>query len=255
MKVFISVVSHGHKEIIENINSLAKLANIFNVVLKLNKTEEGMEEYCYKNNIHLIDKDYGRGFGANNNLVFQYCTDKLNMTDDDYFIIFNPDCDVSKETISDLVESMHVNNYKLATINLYKNHSMDEYDNSLRRYPSFFGFVFSFLGLSSSTIVNKKDINKISEVEWAHGSFLVFLASHFYSLSGFDERYFMYCDDTDICYRSNLIGEPVYYYPNLVGVHFKQAASHKIMSKYFFYHVKSVFIFSFRRFFILKWIN
>ena len=251
MNIFISVVSHGHKEILEDMKCLPELAKFCTVVLKSNKDEKGIEDYCLKYNIHLIDDKYGKGFGANNNIVFQYCFDNLDMADNDYFITFNPDCDVSIGSIKTLVESMRLNEHKLATINLYNSKLMDEYDNSLRRYPSLLGFILSFLGLSSSTIVSKENIHNITSIDWAHGSFLAFLSSHYHNLSGFDERYFMYCDDTDICLRSSLMNEPTYYYPSINGVHLKQAASKKILSKYFFYHVKSVFIFTFRRFFIL----
>ena len=44
--------------------------------------------------------------------------------------------------------------------------------------------------------------------------------SYYRQLNGFDERYFMYCEDIDICYRSCKIhGKRVMYFPNIKAVH------------------------------------
>lgn len=249
MKVFISVVSHNHDIIIKKMNCLPTLAKEFNVVIKSNINDD-LSIYCKNNNITHINSNYNLGFGANNNFVFNYCVDKLNMKDKDLFIIFNPDCYVSVDAIRDLSNKMKNNHHKLSTINLYSDKEMTIFDENLRIFPNLIDFAFSFLGLSNSTKLKKEKISKVVPVDWAHGSFLAFVSSHYKNLSGFDERYFMYCDDTDICLRSKLSGEPVYYYPEIKGIHLKAAASKNIFTKFFLYHLKSVFVFSYRRIFL-----
>jgi N-acetylglucosaminyl-diphospho-decaprenol L-rhamnosyltransferase len=43
-------------------------------------------------------------------------------------------------------------------------------------------------------------------VDWISGAFMMFKSSAFRKLGGFDERYFMYCEDVDICLRLQLAG-------------------------------------------------
>ena len=42
--------------------------------------------------------------------------------------------------------------------------------------------------------------------DWVNGAFMAFRADVFAALGGFDERYFMYCEDIDICLRLQLTG-------------------------------------------------
>ena len=42
--------------------------------------------------------------------------------------------------------------------------------------------------------------------EWTNGAFMLFRSSVFRQLRGFDTRYFMYCEDVDICLRLQDLG-------------------------------------------------
>ncbi|EGR0068335.1 glycosyltransferase family 2 protein, partial [Vibrio parahaemolyticus] len=112
--VFISVVSHGHFNEIKEIGCLAELSKLFNVILKTN-SDEGIEEYCFDNGIVPIKKAQGIGFGANNNVVFEYCNDFLNMKDEDVFIILNPDVIITTDSVLDLISEMKNHGSKIAT--------------------------------------------------------------------------------------------------------------------------------------------
>lgn len=50
-------------------------------------------------------------------------------------------------------------------------------------------------------------------VDWAQGSALMMDGALFRALDGFDDRFFMYYEDVDLCRRSWLAGRPVYYVP------------------------------------------
>ncbi len=43
-------------------------------------------------------------------------------------------------------------------------------------------------------------------MEWVAGSFIAFKSSSYRKVQGFDENYFMYCEDIDICYRAKSQG-------------------------------------------------
>jgi N-acetylglucosaminyl-diphospho-decaprenol L-rhamnosyltransferase len=46
----------------------------------------------------------------------------------------------------------------------------------------------------------------VAEADWVNGACMFFRAQAFAQVKGFDERYFMYCEDTDICLRLQLAG-------------------------------------------------
>ncbi|MFM8575297.1 MAG: glycosyltransferase family 2 protein, partial [Limnohabitans sp.] len=46
----------------------------------------------------------------------------------------------------------------------------------------------------------------VAEADWVNGACMVWRSQAFAALQGFDERYFMYCEDTDICLRLQLAG-------------------------------------------------
>ncbi|OLQ76116.1 glycosyl transferase family 2 [Photobacterium proteolyticum] len=240
MAVYISVVSHGHGGLIKQLDCLANLAEKFNVVVKLNLKELDLVSYLKENNIHVIDELYGLGFGHNNNVVFSHCSNILKMNDGDTFIVFNPDVISSVEAIEQLVDSMNKEKVPIAAVNLFKDAKYSLPDNSIRKFPSLTQFINSFLGLGNSSIINKKNIIKPTITDWAAGSFLAFTASHYKTLQGFDENYFMYCEDIDICFRSNRLGSPVTFFPNVKMQHLAEHANRSMFSKHFYWHLKSV---------------
>lgn len=240
MKVFFSVVSHGHSELIHKLGCLTNLVNDFEVVVKSNKPDDEFSVLNDSRNFHWIDEQHFCGFGHNNNIVFDYCCSELGMKEDDYFIVLNPDVIVSSTEIDLLIRKMIVNGSKLAAINLYKDYERTIFDDSIRKFPSFMQFVKSFLGLGNSAVIDKNIIRVNRSVDWAAGSFLGFKVSHYAALSGFDEKYFMYCEDIDICYRSYLLDERVLYFPEIKAVHLAKHANRKLFSKHFYWHVTSV---------------
>lgn len=241
-KIFISIVSHGHGELIKSINCISKLSRKFNVVLKLNKPEN-LSEYCRFNSIHLIDEKHGLGFGENNNIIYDYCCNELGMKDEDYFLVLNPDVYIHHEELTKLIDLAVNFDASISAINLFKDFNYRIYDDSIRKFPSFRHFLFSFLGLGNSTKINKSTIYDVTEVDWAAGSFLMFKSQVYSNLGGFDKRYFMYCEDIDICYRAKKNGYKVIYFPNIKATHLAQHKNRRVLSKHFVWHMKNSILF------------
>lgn len=243
MNVYISVVSHGHGNLIKELGVLTSLSEDFHVIVKNNKPDDDLISYAQGKNIDIIDYFYLEGFGSNNNIVYNYCVTELGMRECDLFIVLNPDVSICKESILKLSKEMNVNNILLSTINLYKDFCFSEYDNSIRYFPKLRDFILSFLGMGNRTIIDKNLIDDVSLVDWAAGSFLAFNSGYYSQLKGFDENYFMYCEDIDICYRSSILSKKVTFFKSIKAVHLAQHSNRKIFSKHFYWHVKSVFRF------------
>lgn len=247
MKLFISVVNHNHDEIICSSDTLKNLSRQHVVVIRSNtKPTEGLKIYSKKSGIHLITGDTTLGFSSNNNAVFRFCKDELNLNNDDYFLVLNPDVDITTDSISELLSLSNKYNSDISAINLFKDRAFTEYDNSIRRYHKLSSLLKALLGYERSDIYNKDNIKKPININWAAGSFLLIKSSAYDKLGGFDEKYFMYFEDADICTRANILGLRVIYFPNIKAVHYASHMNRNVFSKHFIWYLMSAFRYHFK---------
>jgi GT2 family glycosyltransferase len=82
------------------------------------------------------------------------------------------------------------------------------------------------------------------DVDWLAGIFILFRRDAFAAIQGFDERYFMYCEDADLCARLRMSGYSVRLVPGSVIVHRAQRASHRRL-RYSYWHIRSLIRFLF----------
>lgn len=242
--LYIAIVSHHHSSIIHELNCANRLSQLSNVqvIIKDNVGESSLEKYCRDNKIVYLCTPRGLGFGANNNCIFEYLKPKLNA--DDLFLVLNPDVYIANEEIIKLTTSMEKYNYIGATINLFKDEDYSIYDYSVRDFPTLRNFFESFVFKKNKTILPKEDIINDTSVDWCAGSFIIFRASAYSALGGFDERYFMYCEDIDICWRLKRdLGEKIMFMPGIRAIHYAQCQSRTIFSKHFYWHLKSSLMF------------
>ncbi|MFH4868927.1 glycosyltransferase family protein [Vibrio diabolicus] len=218
---------------------MSLLSEDFQVIVKSNKVGDDFTDLLNAKGFHWINKNYGCGFGHNNNIVFDFCRSNLGMKENDYFIVLNPDVVISNSVLNNLVHEMKDAGVCISAINLFKNLKDNMYDNSIRNFPTLVQFIKSFLGFGNTSIIDKSKIDNVCNVDWAAGSFLAFKAGHYELLRGFDERYFMYCEDIDICYRSHLIGHRLTYFPNIMALHLAKHENRNLFSKHFFWHLTS----------------
>ena len=83
-----------------------------------------------------------------------------------------------------------------------------------------------------------KDYSKPFQVPFGQGSFLVIRTDLFKRLNGFDERYFMYLEDADLCKQVNLSSK-LMYLPDATVIHKWEQGSHTNKTL-FKYHIKSM---------------
>ena len=66
-----------------------------------------------------------------------------------------------------------------------------------------------------------KGLNAVTEVDVVTGAFLFITRKTFEALKGFDERFFFYMEETDLCYRHKKNNGKVIYYPETSIIHLK----------------------------------
>jgi GT2 family glycosyltransferase len=78
-----------------------------------------------------------------------------------------------------------------------------------------------------------------TEPEWIAGMFLAFRRCVYADLGGFDARYFLYCEDVDICARARLRGLRLQIARDVSVTHLAQRASRRSIKR-MIRHVESL---------------
>lgn len=95
--------------------------------------------------------------------------------------------------------------------------------------------------------------NEIKAVDWVMGSCFIIKKKLMDELAGFDERFFMYFEDTDLCRRTRKAGRKVVYCPEAVVVHdHGRASADKPWYFFMFNKMSRVHIVSWMKYF-WKW--
>lgn len=246
MRIIVSVVSHRHHDVIINLMTLKMLASQDEVIVlcRDNKPISKLRNYCESHGIIYLPNINESGFSKNNNLNFIYYQKNLNPKPSDYFLILNPDVMVSENAILLLKDEIHKNlGPFIYTANLFLDAEYMAQDDNIRLYPRFFDFVRTFLFDNRKTMIDRRS-GLPSKVEyWCSGAFMLVNQAVYKKLRGLNEKYYLYCEDIDFCYRAKQQNIELKYLEQVKAVHFRQRESKRFFTKYFFWHVQSVFIF------------
>ncbi|ABM05141.1 glycosyltransferases-like protein [Psychromonas ingrahamii 37] len=252
--IYISIVSHGNDDDIINNYNLKEINSLNNVtvIIRDNLSSQKLKKYCAENHFEYNASDPILGFGANNNINFEVAS-KLGMSKTDWFVLFNPDLDISAVMIHKLSDSLANFSSQIFAINLFFDDKFSRMEHSLRRFPTFFSFFNILKGKSFTEAYDKTDLADGSSVDWAAASFLVFQAELYEKLNGFDEDYFMYFEDVDLCYRANqFYSQNVVYLSNVKAIHEGAYKNRKLFSKHFRWYFSSLLRFLFKSTFETK---
>jgi GT2 family glycosyltransferase len=171
------------------------------------------------------------GFGANHNQAFK-------SSHGDYFCILNPDIRLLDCPFPVLIESLKKAGVGVVAPLVLS--PVGSIDDSARHFPSFKKIFLKLFTRrwTSDYALNNDPIN----VDWVAGMFMLFTKKTFEHLNGFNERYFLYYEDVDICARLNLAGLKVMVNPAARVVHYAQHSSHRSL-KYLRWHISSLYRF------------
>lgn len=83
---------------------------------------------------------------------------------------------------------------------------------------------------------------EVQKTGWLSGAYIMVTRDAFISAGSLDERYFLYAEDMDWCYRIKQAGYDVVYYPPMT-IAFKGTRRARKISKYTWYFIKSHILF------------
>lgn len=225
----------------ENLETLKKTVDSFlNTPIKKklylidNSSENRLEPYFKHPDIEYIFVGKNIGFGRAHNLV-------LNKVKLKYHLILNPDIEFKSDVIPCLINELEKNAEVsfIAPKVVYPN---NEIQFICRKHPSFFDLINRRLNIIPNQIfINEyrnKDLDKTFFPEFIHGCFMLFKTEDFKNIKGFDERYFLYMEDADICKKIESTNKKILFFPKVSIVHQHQKGSSKSI-KLFFFHLSS----------------
>lgn len=175
------------------------------------------------------------GFGGGHNYV-------LERLDSKYHAIVNPDIILEQDAFSKLIRFMEDESIGMCVPRL-----VDEEGNFLAVYRRELTVWDMFIRMFLKGAFKKRqayhtmqdaDYTKPFDVPFAQGSFLLIRTELYKKLGGFDERFFLYMEDADLCKRVNQVSR-LCYCPDAEVVHKWEKGSHK-NGKLFKLHVQSM---------------
>lgn len=168
--------------------------------------------------VRLIQSERNRGMGGGNNLGAKQATGE-------FLLVLNPDTRVLPEAIRLMLFYLkaHGEAGAVGPKLLYPDGSLQY---SCLHFP---GLMMPFYRRTFLGRFAKKQLERflllgfdhasIKDVDWLMGSCLLIRKELFDKLKGFDERFFMYFEDTDFCRRVWQSGAKVVYLPQAVVIH------------------------------------
>lgn len=181
--------------------------------------------------IQLMANPENRGFATANNQA-------IDASHSEYIMLINSDCEVYKDSM-DILSTYLGNNPKVAITGPRILNSDGSIQYSCRTFPSFFGAAVHTLlaNIYPNNPVSRKyklmDVKRDQpfKVDWVSGSCMLIRRKALDDTGPFDEKYFMYVEDTDICYRMWQNGWEVHYMPHSEVLHHIAGSSRAKRSK------------------------
>jgi O-antigen biosynthesis protein len=194
-----------------------------------NSTDESLEylkEARERGEIKLVEPGRNVGFGTANNLAFKEAQGE-------YVLILNADITVEEDTLAKMLEYLkeHDEVGILAPKLIYHNGDVQPscrrnfkfWDLFIKR--SFLKHVWPFSRRNKKYLMQDFNHESVQEVDLVTGAFMMMRRSVFEQVRGFDERYFLFMEDFDLCKKVAKAGYKVVYFPKAQAVHYHKRLS------------------------------
>lgn len=188
--------------------------------------------------IKLIVNDKNLGFAQANNQA-------LSLAHGKYVLLLNPDTEILNNSLEKAVDFMenHPEVGALGSKILFGDKSLQP---SVRRFPTFLAI---FLLLIKAPRFFKKiksldkylcldfDYSRLQAVDQIMGAFILIPKKVFDKIGFLDERFFLWFEEVDLCYRIKKTGQQIIYNPDIEIIHYggQSFAQEKIIKKQFLF--------------------
>jgi len=231
-----TIVLHHENLVIlqKTVDSFLKIPLNKKLFLVDNSSTRSLQNFFIHKEIEYIFPGKNIGFGKGHNFVLE----KLNSK---YHLLLNPDIEFTANIIPILISQLEKNkDVAFATPKVVYSNQEKQY--VCRKHPTFFDMINRRVKIFPKAIFKNEyrnqDTTKSLNPDFIHGCFMLFKTTVFKELKGFDERYFLYMEDADICREIDELGKKKLYFPEVEIVHHHQKESSKNL-KLFWVHTSS----------------
>lgn len=223
MKVSVIIVHYQVKDLLKNcILSIHKYFHGFDyevIVVDNNSPDPEWKMLADEfPDIRFIELSENLGFSKANNIG-------VEVANGEYVFILNPDTEIEGDYFREILDfAEHQSKFGALGLRMHdaKGQFLPESKRSVPALVNSFEKLFTTLSQDSKTYY-RNDIAEtdIAEVEVMTGANLLMKRSVYQQTGGFDERYFMYGEDIDLCYTILRCGYRNFYYGKYSILHYK----------------------------------
>jgi hypothetical protein len=198
----------------------------YEVIVVDNDSRNGTAQWLRISGFELrVFENSNNGFAAGNNLGIKSAAGK-------YILLLNPDTKVEADTFETMLDFMEQNQeVGISGCKVIKP------DGKLdlacrRRFPNPWNSLSRFFRISNQDYnMLDTDEDASQEVDSVMGAFLLIRKSLIDKIGLLDEKFFMYGEDLDWCWRCKEVGFKVWYYPATSVIHYKGSSSAQVPFK------------------------
>lgn len=196
--------------------------------------------------VRLIENHQNLGFAKANNQALRQCQGR-------YVLLLNPDTLIQEDTLTVLIE-LQERNPRIGAVGCMLINPDGSFQIASRRsLPTPWVAFTRIVGLSRifprSRIFGRYNMTYLdpereSEIDVLSGSLMMLRREAIAGINYFDEDYFMYGEDIDLCYRLKLAGWQILYTPRTKAIHYKGESSKRSEMSFIanFYTAMLIFI-------------
>ncbi|WP_243313648.1 glycosyltransferase family 2 protein [Fundidesulfovibrio agrisoli] len=247
---FIYVNWNSQGEIMQSVRTVREQTRglSYEIVVVDNDSAQGVDELAADPGIVLVRNTANAGFGAGCNLGVRHSTGR-------YLFFFNPDTRMVCNAAAILCAYLDAHpRAGAAGPKILESDGSIHYGGA-RSFHSLFNeflehsalaFRFPRNPIAGRPYYSTWDHDSTREVDAIHGAAMVFRRDVFERLGGFDERYFLYCEEVDLCKRTWNAGYSVHYVHTASIIHSGKHSSNQYFDGFhplILQHVKSLAIF------------
>lgn len=229
--ITISIVSHGQAKLVDqllqDIDRSGAGQWLKEVIITCNIPDQ-QAFYLTSAPIRIIENEVPKGFGENHNAAFKHCQSA-------FFCVVNPDIRLNQNPLPALISCIQGRSAGVAGPRVVNPDGGLE--DSARPFPSPITVLKKLFGNRAASLYPDNAVPE--KPDWIAGMFMLFDSRAFAQVGGFDEGYFLYYEDADICVRLSRAGWPVVYCKDVEAVHDARRDSHRKL-RYLKWHLSSM---------------
>lgn len=225
MKNFLTIIYvyyNTPKEILDSVDSLmtACIKNKYEIIIINNNSPKPLPAFARKHNITILDNKKNYGYGKAVNQGAKIANGKL-------LLVVNPDTIFQNYAIDLMVEKMN-SDKKIGVLGPQLIDAHGKVLHSISSMPNLPDILFALSYINKiwpNNSYSRKywalgiDRNREFESETVGGAVMLIRKNVFKKIEGFDERFFLYFEEADLCKRVTKAEYRVLYYPKAKVVH------------------------------------